>query len=926
MCNMDNNLTFYSLICLLIAPGISQTDVCLHYKILNKTILQTDNTLLGHVTIPVGWYRYTGTTSGVIATSCPTKRNACGAINQVWIEGALPTFASGIQQISACVRTDESSTVKCCGLRNKLDIAKCNGFFVYHLTPSGPDIHYCFNSTAPDLSTETMPNTTIPPTQAPTTTRTGSSTVTTLNSAPQTLQAVSALISRNRTTTACILCGVQSAPGGVTRAGGNGHLNASLCSLQNRDTDTISGSCDFNRDKCGYSFPPNLWYIHSENFGGLIYGKIPGDDHGQDQTFANFQSNDPKVNDTDRVGSSILSPLISSEHVCLKFWFLMPNQNSRLEVYVVTSGDNASSLVFDNKYKPASQWKEVQLEVSSAKPFQIKFESVKENNYGYVGLDHIQVLVEKVITTTTTTTTQLPTTSILTMLTTTSEIPTTTINTTTKHFPTTTTASPTSSTDTPSTTTTPTKIMPTTTTPTPIMLTTTTPTTIMLTTTTASTMPVITTTAATAQNTTSAGPCSCNCPTVATVCAGSQTTPKSTPAPTVCDRSPDQLSVQSQYSCSFDAGLCGYSLPVYPHLWDYIHFRYGNASIGEIVGDASPGGAEGYLVFNTNNYHVQNQTSHALRSPELQPFIEYCLSFRYNMPTNVSNLRVYMNYALSHNRTAAYLAYRVENMMTSGWKQVKVALRASDRFTLEFKSTKFSELGFLGLDGITVSIVPVKPHIKRSVDSAPARSTRDLYDPTCACTCPTARVIDCDTATMEPQYHSCSDITDAILQKKMSCDFDDGTGCNFDVPTYPRLWDLVRYRYGNESVGEINGDSSSTDGSGVYAVFTTDDHYVQPGDSSEIKTPIFSETGKFCLGFKYNMPTEDAMLSVFSIVGGVRRQVWSASHPTSGWVEATVILNSNQTLQIAFSSTKKSEDSYFGIDDVRLYSNVNSNV
>ena len=57
--------------------------------------------------------------------------------------------------------------------------------------------------------------------------------------------------------------------------------------------------------------------------------------------------------------------------------------------------------------------------------------------------------------------------------------------------------------------------------------------------------------------------------------------------------------------------------------------------------------------------------------------------------------------------------------------------------------------------------------------------------------------------------HSCSELTEGVLQAGQSCDFDAGTACNFHIPVYPHLWNLARYRYGNVTSGVIAGDVSS---------------------------------------------------------------------------------------------------------------------
>ena len=44
-------------------------------------------------------------------------------------------------------------------------------------------------------------------------------------------------------------------------------------------------------------------------------------------------------------------------------------------------------------------------------------------------------------------------------------------------------------------------------------------------------------------------------------------------------------------SCDFNKDICGYSVPLYPHLWELTSYRYtyGSPGVGEIIGDHSKG-------------------------------------------------------------------------------------------------------------------------------------------------------------------------------------------------------------------------------------------------------------------------------------------------------------------------------------------------
>jgi len=57
----------------------------------------------------------------------------------------------------------------------------------------------------------------------------------------------------------------------------------------------------------------------------------------------------------------------------------------------------------------------------------------------------------------------------------------------------------------------------------------------------------------------------------------------------------NRLSVLDQYSCNFDEDLCGYDLPIYPHLWEKYSYQYGDPRVGVIPGDYSQGGCKVYI-------------------------------------------------------------------------------------------------------------------------------------------------------------------------------------------------------------------------------------------------------------------------------------------------------------------------------------------
>ncbi|KAL4228184.1 hypothetical protein ACF0H5_013618 [Mactra antiquata] len=626
-------------------------------------------------------------------------------------------------------------------------------------------------------------------------------------------------------------------------------VSKDVCNLPDGQITVLPESCNFNNGECGYDFPDNLWGINTENFGSIIYGQITGDNTGPSQTFALFQSNDPTWNDTTVTNSSIQSTEVYYRNtpICLKFWHLMPNQNSKLEVYLIHSPTNISTMLFDHAYSSISQWKEVKIPLTVSSNFKVEFQSERENAYGYVGVDNVQFIIE-IETTVMETTIPLETT----------------------------TAKPKSTT--------------------PIITTTE-----RLTTSTPSTLAV----------------------TTETYTSHVRTAPSS--VFTVCDLPPERLSVLYQYSCNFDHDMCGYTLLNYPHLWEMTSHRYGDSSVGEIIGDHSIESLGGYMVFNTYNNHVQNKTSHYFHSPTLLPFTQYCASFWYNMPNNDSALDVY---AELRNGTSVLL-WQQSGRPTSGWAQAKVPLLQESSFSLIFSSTKMTSLSFVGVDDITISIK--KPNItmatgrkRRSLSSILGPAKFDEDSSSCSCTCPAYHVIQCKTTTrpIPPYVQSCSDLVNAVYVKEGSCDFDDGTSCSYNIPVYPHLWELVKYEYGNQSTGIIDGDQSGG-GNGVYLAFTTDDLHVPFGMTSNFRSGTLPEVGNLCLSFWYNLPTNSASLSVYKEAGDKNELLWKTEYRKStGWQRATILFKAESNMKIDFVSSKSTLDAYFGVDNIQLYRNV----
>ena len=43
--------------------------------------------------------------------------------------------------------------------------------------------------------------------------------------------------------------------------------------------------------------------------------------------------------------------------------------------------------------------------------------------------------------------------------------------------------------------------------------------------------------------------------------------------------------IMTNASCNFDKGSCGYTIPMYPYLWEITQYYYGDDTVGIIEGD-----------------------------------------------------------------------------------------------------------------------------------------------------------------------------------------------------------------------------------------------------------------------------------------------------------------------------------------------------
>ena len=87
---------------------------------------------------------------------------------------------------------------------------------------------------------------------------------------------------------------------------------------------------------------------------------------GIEQKFALFLTTDGQI--PLNTSSTIMTRTIYETTVCLKFWYLMPNQNSELKVYV-TEGVKPPQLVWETHHQLTSQWKMVEIPIQVNSPF-----------------------------------------------------------------------------------------------------------------------------------------------------------------------------------------------------------------------------------------------------------------------------------------------------------------------------------------------------------------------------------------------------------------------------------------------------------------------------------------------------------------------------------------------------------------------------
>ena len=89
---------------------------------------------------------------------------------------------------------------------------------------------------------------------------------------------------------------------------------------------------------------------------------------GIEQDFVLFMTNDPNV--PVNTSRAIVTTTITHHNVCLRFWYLIPNQNSELKVSVI--GENQTAFLIGHTYHQLSQqWKKVEVPIQMNVPFKV---------------------------------------------------------------------------------------------------------------------------------------------------------------------------------------------------------------------------------------------------------------------------------------------------------------------------------------------------------------------------------------------------------------------------------------------------------------------------------------------------------------------------------------------------------------------------
>lgn len=139
----------------------SDDDPCIAYKELQDSTRSQFNRLLGGQQpkcdnkLVLGWYRFTGGAGIKMPESCITS-GRCGTHSPGWYDGPMPVKVGGNSSGRVCFNWIDS----CCVWSSPATVKRCNGFYVYKLTPTSHcDLLYCGDGAVE--STE-APTTTLP--------------------------------------------------------------------------------------------------------------------------------------------------------------------------------------------------------------------------------------------------------------------------------------------------------------------------------------------------------------------------------------------------------------------------------------------------------------------------------------------------------------------------------------------------------------------------------------------------------------------------------------------------------------------------------------------------------------------------------------------------------------------------------------------
>ncbi|WAR29045.1 hypothetical protein MAR_002613 [Mya arenaria] len=114
---MDKYITLLTFICFTFGFARAQSDGCTSFKNLNSSSLLTDNTGISNPPLHLspGWYRYTGTLSGVMSTSCPNVTNQCGAKKQAWLKDSSAVPPSTVKTTSTTTTPNSATSPSALG-------------------------------------------------------------------------------------------------------------------------------------------------------------------------------------------------------------------------------------------------------------------------------------------------------------------------------------------------------------------------------------------------------------------------------------------------------------------------------------------------------------------------------------------------------------------------------------------------------------------------------------------------------------------------------------------------------------------------------------------------------------------------------------------------------------------------------------------